>query len=76
MLNQLREGNNLGFRDSVKARLYEIMEEKLAEFKKLVAARYFSEDEDLDEKIDDQEEQLEILKQGDEPKKKELMKQT
>jgi len=116
----------------VKTRLYEIMEEKLLEFKKLISARYFSEEEEdnieesetihpkytpklktgqsvkvketgksgkvgsmvhphyysvtvdgktqtyhhdeLQEKIDDQEEQLEVLKQGDtdEPKKKEL----
>lgn len=86
MLRQLFEGNNLGFRDSVKARLDEIMEEKLVEFKKLISARYYSEEtEDFPKKkstegTDDQDdgdgsdtsEQLEVLKQGDEPKKKEL----
>lgn len=82
MLRQLFEGNNLGFRDSVKTRLYEIMEEKLVEFKKLISARYFSEEtEDFPKKktsggTDDQDEggdtseQLEVLKQGDDEESK------
>ena len=51
--------NSIQFREQVYARLYELAEEALAERKKHVAAIYFS------EKIDDQEEDLQILKQGD-----------
>ena len=51
------------FKEQIYARLAELVEEALAERKKHIAAIYFS------EKIDDQEEDLQILKQGDDCEK-------
>ena len=51
--------NGIAFREGIYARLNELAEEKLLERKKHIAAIYFS------ERIDDQEEDLQVLKQGD-----------
>jgi hypothetical protein len=59
----------LAFREEIYSRLNELREEKLEERKKHVAAIYFS------ERIDDQEEDLQVLKQGDDPIKAALDKQ-
>lgn len=59
ILEQLFEGSKIDFKESIHARLYELADEALSERKKHIAAIYFS------EKIDDQEEDLQVLKQGD-----------
>jgi hypothetical protein len=63
----------VSFKEMIYNRLGDLAEEALNERKKHVAAIYFS------EKIDDQEEDLQVLKQGDvsdEDKKKKLVKKT
>lgn len=51
--------NGIAFKEEIYARLNQLAEEKLTERRKHIAAIYFS------ERIDDQEEDLQILKQGD-----------
>ena len=73
LFEELKQGNGLDFKERIVYRLNQLAEDKFREFKKSIAARYYS--EEIEEATDDQEEdlnveQLEVLKQEKEPKKK------
>jgi hypothetical protein len=59
LLEDFTGGSAMDFKEMIYNRLSDLVEEALNERKKHVAAIYFS------EKIDDQEEDLQVLKQGE-----------